>query len=58
MPHRAVRPAADASLAPPLMRRELTEDGIHPLAAGYARMAPVARAAIATALVAKTKRTH
>jgi len=41
-----------------LMRRELTEDGIHPLAAGYARMAPVARAAIATALAAKTKRTH
>ena len=24
MPHRAIRPAADASLAPPLMRRELT----------------------------------
>lgn len=32
------------------MRRDYTEDGIHPLAAGYARMAPVARAAIDQAL--------
>lgn len=40
-----------------LMRREFTADGIHPLAAGYARMAPVARAAIRAALAAKTKRT-
>lgn len=29
-----------------LLARELTDDGLHPLAAGYARMAPVAQAAI------------
>ena len=40
-----------------LMRRDYTVDGIHPLAAGYARMAPVAHAAIEAALASKTKRT-
>jgi lysophospholipase L1-like esterase len=33
-----------------LMRRGLTEDGVHPLDAGYALMAPIAEAAIDTAL--------
>jgi len=33
-----------------LLRRDLTTDGIHPLAPGYARMAPIAAAAIARAL--------
>ena len=33
-----------------LLARDLTKDGIHPLAAGYARMAPIAGAAIARAL--------
>lgn len=33
-----------------LMRRDLTTDGIHPLNAGYARMAPIAQAAINRAL--------
>jgi lysophospholipase L1-like esterase len=33
-----------------LMRRDLTVDGIHPLAGAYARMAPVAQAAIDAAL--------
>lgn len=33
-----------------LLTRSLSADGIHPLAAGYARMAPVAAAAIARAL--------
>ncbi len=33
-----------------LMRDGLTRDGVHPLAAGYARMAPVAAQAIAAAL--------
>ena len=32
------------------MRRGLTDDGVHPLGAGYALMAPVADAAIARAL--------
>ncbi|MBB5715667.1 GDSL-type esterase/lipase family protein [Sphingomonas aerophila] len=36
-----------------LMQRDLTTDGVHPLRAGYARMAPVARAAIARALEAR-----
>ena len=34
-----------------LLRHDLTDDGIHPLAAGYARMTPVAEAAIEQALV-------
>jgi lysophospholipase L1-like esterase len=33
-----------------LMQRGLTEDGVHPLAAGYAKMAPIAEAAIGKAL--------
>lgn len=33
-----------------LMQRGLTDDGVHPLAAGYARMAPIAEAAIERAL--------
>jgi lysophospholipase L1-like esterase len=33
-----------------LMRRDLTEDGVHPLDAGYALMAPIAAAAIDLAL--------
>jgi lysophospholipase L1-like esterase len=33
-----------------MMERSLTEDGVHPLDAGYARMAPVASTAIARAL--------
>ena len=33
-----------------LLQRDLTADGIHPLANGYARMAPIAAAAIARAL--------
>jgi lysophospholipase L1-like esterase len=33
-----------------LLQRALTTDGIHPLAPGYARMAPIAAAAIARAL--------
>lgn len=33
-----------------LLRRDLTTDGIHPLNAGYARMAPIAQAAIDRAL--------
>jgi len=33
-----------------LLQRDLTADGIHPLAPGYARMAPIAAAAIARAL--------
>lgn len=36
-----------------LMQRDLTTDGVHPLRAGYARMAPVARAAIARALATR-----
>jgi lysophospholipase L1-like esterase len=39
-----------------LLRRELTDDGIHPLADGYARLAPVAAAAIARALRAPPAR--
>ena len=31
------------------MRAELADDGVHPNAAGYAAMAPVARAALAQA---------
>ncbi|MBW4329639.1 GDSL family lipase [Stakelama sp. CBK3Z-3] len=34
-----------------LMKRELTVDGVHPLRAGYAIMAPIAQAAIDQALV-------
>jgi len=34
-----------------LLARELSTDGVHPLAAGYARMAPVAQAAISRALL-------
>ncbi|MEG3084381.1 GDSL-type esterase/lipase family protein [Sphingomonas sp. PB2P12] len=33
-----------------LLERGLSDDGVHPLASGYARMAPVAEAAIARAL--------
>jgi lysophospholipase L1-like esterase len=33
-----------------MLRADLTRDGVHPLAPGYARMAPVAARAIATAL--------
>ena len=33
-----------------MLRRDLSEDGVHPLEAGYARMAPVAEAAIDHAL--------
>jgi lysophospholipase L1-like esterase len=33
-----------------MLRRDLSEDGVHPLEAGYARMAPVAQAAIDHAL--------
>jgi lysophospholipase L1-like esterase len=36
-----------------LMRRGLTEDGVHPLDAGYALMAPIAEAAIEKALAAR-----
>jgi lysophospholipase L1-like esterase len=36
-----------------LMQRNLTTDGVHPLRAGYARMAPIARAAIARALATR-----
>jgi len=36
-----------------LMRRGLTDDGIHPLDGGYAIMAPIAEAAIERALAAK-----
>lgn len=36
-----------------LMRAELTNDGVHPLAAGYARMAPIVERAIAAALGGK-----
>lgn len=39
-----------------LLRRDLSEDGVHPLAAGYARMAPVAEAAIDTALKGTERR--
>lgn len=35
-----------------LMRRGLSEDGVHPRAAGYALMAPIAEAAVAQALAA------
>jgi len=34
----------------PPMRAELTFDGVHPHAAGYAAMAPLARAAIGRAM--------
>lgn len=33
-----------------MLRRDLSEDGVHPLEAGYARMAPVAQVAIDHAL--------
>jgi lysophospholipase L1-like esterase len=36
-----------------LLRADLTEDGVHPNAAGYALMAPIAEKAIAAALVAR-----
>jgi len=39
-----------------LLARELSTDGVHPLAAGYARMAPVAQAAIDRALRSRPKR--
>jgi len=39
-----------------LLRRELTQDGVHPLAAGYARMAPIAEAAIERALESVSRR--
>ena len=38
-----------------LLQRDLTRDGIHPLAAGYARMAPIAQAAIDRLLARRTK---
>jgi len=42
-----------------LLRRDLSADGVHPLAAGYGRMAPVAEAAIDAALHAPpTGATH
>jgi len=41
-----------------LLRRDLTTDGIHPLAPGYARMAPIAAAAIAQALRSGGARPH
>ena len=41
-----------------LLRRDLTTDGIHPLAAGYARMAPIAAAAIARALRPRAGQRH
>jgi lysophospholipase L1-like esterase len=39
-----------------LMTAGLTQDGVHPLDAGYARMAPIAAAAIARALAAPPQR--
>jgi lysophospholipase L1-like esterase len=38
-----------------LLRRDLTRDGIHPLAPGYARMAPIAQAAIDRALAPRIR---
>ncbi|MDB5704018.1 MAG: hypothetical protein JWN66_1134 [Sphingomonas bacterium] len=38
-----------------LLRRDLTRDGLHPLASGYARMAPIAQAAIDHALVRRKR---
>lgn len=39
-----------------LLDRRLSDDGVHPLIAGYARMAPVAQAAIEHALAGSAKR--
>lgn len=39
-----------------LMQRPLTEDGVHPLTAGYARMAPIAQAAIERATRKQVRR--
>ena len=39
-----------------LLERGLSDDGLHPLAAGYARMAPMAEAAIERALAGSAKR--
>lgn len=36
-----------------LLKRELSEDGVHPVAAGYARMVPIAEEAIARALASR-----
>lgn len=44
--------AAAVTDARGLLRADLTQDGLHPDAAGYARMAPVAEAAIGRALAA------
>lgn len=41
-----------------LLERGLSDDGVHPLAAGYARMAPVAEAAIEQALRAHPRPPH
>ena len=41
-----------------LLRRDLTNDGIHPLATGYARMTPIAAKAIARALGPERARPH
>jgi lysophospholipase L1-like esterase len=41
-----------------LLQRDLTTDGIHPLAPGYARMAPIAAAAIARALRSEAATPH
>ena len=38
-----------------LLQRDLTRDGIHPLAPGYARMTPIAQAAIDRAIAQRTK---
>jgi lysophospholipase L1-like esterase len=37
------------------LQRELTRDGLHPLANGYARMVPIAQAAIDRALARKRR---
>jgi lysophospholipase L1-like esterase len=37
-----------------LFKKELSEDGLHPNAAGYAVMAPLAEKAIQAALAGKT----
>ncbi|MCC2975198.1 GDSL-type esterase/lipase family protein [Sphingomonas sp. PL-96] len=39
-----------------LMQRPLTEDGVHPLKPGYARMAPIAQAAIERATAKQVRR--
>jgi len=37
------------------MRRDLADDGVHPNAAGYAVMAPLAEAAVRSALLASER---